>query len=107
MTSPSLPSATSDIIDLRTGKPSRVWYRFFFDLFTLTGTAANITGGQINGTPIGNANPSTGVFTTVQVTTPGGYISDDNSPGISTTITTADLVGKTITVKDGLITGFA
>lgn len=35
------------------------------------------------------------------------FSSSDGSPGISTTITTASLVGKTITVKDGLITGFA
>jgi hypothetical protein len=33
--------------------------------------------------------------------------SSDGSAGISTTITTASLVGKTVTVKDGLITGFA
>ncbi len=37
----------------------------------------------------------------------GGTKSSDGSPGISTTIDTAGLVGKTITVKDGLITGFA
>ena len=36
-----------------------------------------------------------------------GYLASDSSPGITTTITTALLVGKTITVKDGLITGFA
>lgn len=43
------------------------------------------------------------VFNSVTAT----YNSSDTSPGISTTITTASLVGKTITVKDGLITGFA
>jgi hypothetical protein len=37
----------------------------------------------------------------------GGYRSSDASAGINTTITTASLVGKTITVKNGLITGFA
>lgn len=37
----------------------------------------------------------------------GGYISSDGSAGINTTITTASLVGKTITVKNGIITGFA
>lgn len=35
------------------------------------------------------------------------FSSGDGSLGISTTITTASLVGKTITVKDGLITGLA
>ena len=35
------------------------------------------------------------------------YKSSDGSSGISTTITTSSLAGKTITVKDGIITGFA
>ena len=37
----------------------------------------------------------------------GGTKSSDGSAGISTTITTASLVGKTITIKNGLIVGFA
>ena len=36
-----------------------------------------------------------------------GFKSNDGSAGITTTITTASLVGKTITIKNGLITGFA
>jgi hypothetical protein len=44
---------------------------------------------------------------TLRPTVAGGYLAQDTSPGISTTITTGSLVGKTITVKDGLITGFA
>ena len=44
---------------------------------------------------------------TLRPTTAGGYLSSDSSAGISTTITTGSLVGKTITIKDGLITGFA
>ena len=36
-----------------------------------------------------------------------GYKSSDNSDGITTTVTTASLVGKTITVKNGLITDFS
>lgn len=43
----------------------------------------------------------------IQCLLAGGFISSDASPGISTTITSGTLVGKTITVKDGLITGFA
>lgn len=43
----------------------------------------------------------------VQVTSAGGFKSSDNSPGITTTVTTASLVGKTLTIKDGIITGFA
>lgn len=34
------------------------------------------------------------------------YNAADGSPGISTTITTGSLAGKTITVKNGLITSF-
>ena len=62
------------------------------------------------GTPITLSRPvSTGAVTatTVKVTSAGGYISSDNSTGITTTVTTASLVGKTITIKDGIITGFA
>ena len=36
-----------------------------------------------------------------------GFRSSDGSAGISTTITSASLVGKTITIKNGLITSFA
>ena len=36
-----------------------------------------------------------------------GYKSVDGSAGVAAEITTSSLVGKTITVKDGLITGFA
>ncbi len=36
-----------------------------------------------------------------------GLLSSDGSVGISTTITSASLVGKTVTIKDGIITGFA
>jgi hypothetical protein len=36
-----------------------------------------------------------------------GYHSSDGSTGYTGTVTTASLVGKTITIKDGIITGFA
>jgi hypothetical protein len=70
---------------------------------------------EYTGTGTGNfAREAAPVFTgavtytgTLRPTTAGGYLAQDTSPGISTTITTASLVGKTITVKDGLITGFA
>lgn len=42
-----------------------------------------------------------------KIKTNTGYQSVDGSDGISTTVTTASLSGKTITIKDGLITGFA
>jgi hypothetical protein len=37
----------------------------------------------------------------------GGFNSSDGSAGITGTFTTASLVGKTVTFKNGLITGFA
>lgn len=43
----------------------------------------------------------------VKATTAGGYLSSDGSAGYTGTVTTALLVGKTITFKDGLVTGFA
>ena len=80
-----------------------------------SGTVTNLTGTasiNINGT-VGATTPGTGAFTTVTASTSiralavNGYLSSDNSAGISTTVTTADLVGKTITFKDGIITAFA
>lgn len=44
---------------------------------------------------------------TVQVTSAGGFKSSDGSAGFTGTVTTASLVGKTITIEDGIITGFA
>ncbi len=47
------------------------------------------------------------VSTDGTITPTVGYRSSDASQGIDTSITSANLVGKTITVKDGLITAFA
>jgi len=46
------------------------------------------------------------VATSIKISA-GGYIASNNAAGIDASITTAALVGKTITVKDGIITGFA
>ena len=48
-----------------------------------------------------------GVFPTVKVTAVAGYTSSDGSAGFTGTVTTASLVGKTITIKDGIITNVA
>ena len=45
--------------------------------------------------------------TTIKALSVGGYISSDGSTGYTGTVTTALLVGKTITIKDGIITAFA
>lgn len=44
---------------------------------------------------------------TIKATQVAGYISSDGSTGFTGTVTTGSLVGKTITIKDGIITGFA
>ena len=60
-------------------------------------------------TPVLGAATGTSIIVsgTIQSTTANKFLSSDSSPGITTTITTGSLVGKTITVKDGLITGFS
>jgi hypothetical protein len=44
---------------------------------------------------------------TVQAGNAAGFVSSDGSTGYTGTITTASLVGKTVTIKDGIITGIA
>lgn len=68
------------------------------------GSPTNVTITNRYGIYIADATASNYFAGTVQA---GGYKSSDASAGITTTITTATLVGKTITIKNGLITGFA
>lgn len=37
----NIPAPRVDFIDPRTGLMAREWYRFFFNLFTLTGSGTN------------------------------------------------------------------
>lgn len=84
----------------------------------LVAPAGSLTGAALNATVTGSSLTSVGVLSALTVSgaavagsirpsAAGGYLANDSSPGIGTTITTALLVGKTVTVKDGLITGFA
>jgi hypothetical protein len=57
--------------------------------------------------PLGSTTPNTIKGTTIQATTAGGFKSSDASSGFTGTITTASLVGKTVTIKDGIITNIA
>ena len=52
-------------------------------------------------------NVATFSASTVKATTAAGFISSDGSTGFTGTVTTSSLVGKTITIKDGIITSFA
>lgn len=84
------------------------------DSFNTRTGAVTLTSGDVTAaltfTPVNKAG-DTGLgamqMTTVRAMNAGGYLSSDGSAGITTTVTTASLVGKTITIKDGLITGFA
>ena len=72
----NIPAPRVAVIDPETGLMSREWYRFFLNVFVLTGSGS----------------------ATVTLT--------DLQDGIDTTVTTANLVGRTITVTNGLITSF-
>jgi len=74
---------------------------------TFTALTGVFTGGSINNTPIGATTPNTIKGTTVQVSNAAGFKSSDGSAGYTGTITTASLVGKTVTIKDGIITNIA
>lgn len=56
---------------------------------------------------LGATTPAAVTGTTVKASTAGGFTSSDGSSGYTGTVTTASLVGKTITIKDGIITGFS
>ena len=72
----NIPAPRVAVIDPATGLMSREWYRFFLNIFVMTGSGS----------------------ATVTLT--------DLQDGIDTSVTTANLVGKTITVTNGLITSF-
>ncbi len=79
---------------------------------TLGGTVSG-GGQQVNNVIIGTVTPLAGAFTTLTAATSikplaaAGYLSSDGSAGFTGTITTASLVGKTVTIKDGIITDIA
>jgi hypothetical protein len=72
----NIPAPRVPVIDPETGLMSREWYRFFLNVFVMTGSGS----------------------ATVTLT--------DLQDGIDTTVTTANLVGRTITVTNGLVTSF-
>ena len=70
----NIPSSRVDLIDPRTGLMSRQWYRFFLNLFNLTGAGNNITSLddlQI-GPPSGGGEYTFGTVTSVAMTVPTG-----------------------------------
>jgi len=70
----NIPSSRVDFIDPRTGLMSREWYRFFLNLFNLTGGGSNTTSLdelQI-GPPTGAGEDYFGTVTSVAMTVPTG-----------------------------------
>ena len=70
----NIPSSRVELIDPRTGLMSRQWYRFFLNLFDLTGSGNNITSLddlQI-GPPSGGGESAFGTVTSVAMTVPTG-----------------------------------
>ena len=83
----------------------------YADFLPVTGVAADSAklAGSTWASPsaLGTTTPAAVKGTTVQVTTGGGYKTSDGAAGYTGTLTTASLVGKTVTIKDGIITGIS
>jgi hypothetical protein len=94
----SMPAATTSVNGYLT---STDWNTFNGKL-SYTGATSNV---DLNAKNLTNVNTFSAA--TVKATTAAGYISSDGSTGYTGTVTTSSLVGKTITIKDGIITGFA
>jgi hypothetical protein len=96
----NIPSNRVDFIDQRTGLMSREWYRFFLNLFNLTGAGNNPTSLddlQI-GPPVGGGETTFGTVTSVQVS--GGTTGLTTSGGPITSAGTITLAG-TLDVDNG------
>jgi hypothetical protein len=70
----NIPSSRVDLIDPRTGLMSRQWYRFFLNLFNLTGAGNNsISLDELQiGPPSGGGESAFGTVTSVAMTVPTG-----------------------------------
>jgi hypothetical protein len=96
----SIPSSRVDFIDQRTGLMSREWYRFFLNLFNLTGAGNNPTSLddlQV-GPPTAAPENAFGTVTSVQVS--GGSTGLTTSGGPITSAGTITLAG-TLAVANG------
>ena len=90
----NLPSSRVEFIDPRTGLMSREWYRFFLNLFTLTGGGNNQTSLddlQLAPPPIPSSGGGSGTVTSVDVS--GGSTGLTFSGGPITTSGTITMAG--------------
>ena len=77
----NLPSSRVEFIDPRTGLMSREWYRFFLNLFTLTGGGNNQTSLddlQLAPPFVPSTGGGTGTVTSVNMTVPTGLVVSGN-----------------------------
>ena len=77
----NLPSSRVEFIDTRTGLMSREWYRFFLNLFTLTGGGNNQTSLddlQLAPPFVPSTGGGTGTVTSVNMTVPTGLVVSGN-----------------------------
>ena len=77
----NLPSSRVEFIDPRTGLMSREWYRFFLNLFNLTGGGNNQTSLddlQLSPPSIPFSGVGTGTVTSVNMTVPTGLVVSGN-----------------------------
>jgi hypothetical protein len=97
----NIPSSRTDIIDPRTGLMSREWYRFFLNLFNLTGAGNNPTSLddlQVGPPTTGGGETAFGTVTSVNVS--GGTTGLTTSGGPITSAGTITLAG-TLAVANG------
>jgi hypothetical protein len=89
----NIPSTRIDFIDKQTGLMSREWYRFFLNLFTLTGGGSNaISLDELQiGPPSGSSESAFGSVTSVDVS--GGSTGLTTSGGPITSAGTITLAG--------------
>jgi hypothetical protein len=83
-----------------------IWLQWFLALAAQVQTATN-TMIQADASPLLGSNIKLASGTNVSLVEVGQTITVNTDTGITTTITSSSLVGKTITVTKGRITGFA
>lgn len=97
----NIPSSRTDLVDPRTGLMSREWYRFFLNLFNLTGAGNNPTSLddlQVGPPTTGGGETAFGTVTSVQVS--GGSTGLTTSGGPITSAGTITMAG-TLNVAHG------
>ena len=102
----ALPTATSSVLGVVKPDGTSILNTAGAISVTLASIGAQAAGTYVTPTTLNNGTlPVKG--TNVQVSNVGGFKSSDGSAGYTGTVTTTTLVGKTITIKDGIIVSFS